>query len=328
MDTEVHDETLRDGLQCPSVTDPPLDEKIAILHGLEAMGVDSVNVGLPGAGPRAFADALALCQEIATQRMRIRPGCAARTTGADIAPIVELSQRAGMAVEVLAFIGSSPIRQLAETWSLDLVRRRSVEAVSFAVGEGLPATYVTEDTTRSHPDALRTLFRAAIEHGATRVCLCDTVGHATPQGVRNLVRFARAIVDEAGDGVRLDWHGHNDRGLALDNTLWALEHGVDRVHGCLLGIGERVGNAPLDLLLVNLALLGRSERDLGGLRELCQRVVRAMGLPPGLGYVPWWQAPELVGALRRVGSLDGGQSRAALEPGTPSPCAPDPSLSA
>ncbi len=282
---ELHDETLRDGIQNPSVVDPGIGDKIEILHLLDEVGVYSTDVGLPGAGPRAFEDVLRLCQEVRDQKLNIRPSCAGRTLVSDIKPMVEVSQKAGMPVEVMTFIGSSPIRQLAENWSKELIIERAVKAIDFAVKEGLPVTFVTEDTTRSRPELLTDLFRAAIDHGATRLCLCDTVGHVTPDGVRNLMKFTRHVVEGTGADVKIDWHGHNDRGLALANSIFALEHGADRVHGCVLGIGERVGNAPLDLILINLKLLGElPDSDLSKLAALAQRVSAATRFPIPINY--------------------------------------------
>ncbi len=284
-DFQLHDETLRDGIQNPTVIDPEIEDKLEILHMLEATGVDTIDVGLPGAGPRAFQDVLRLCREIADNRMHIRPTCAGRTLEQDIAPMVEVSQRAGIPVEVMTFIGSSPIRSLAEEWSVELIRERSVKAIAFGVKEGLPVNYVTEDTTRSRPDVLWDLFRAAIDHGASRLTLCDTVGHVTPDGVRNLIRFTRHVIEATGAEVGIDWHGHNDRGLALVNSIWALEHGADRVHGTILGIGERVGNASLDQILVNLKLLGElGDRDLSKLAALCTKVSEATRFPIPISY--------------------------------------------
>jgi len=282
---ELHDETLRDGIQNPSVVDPGIGDKVEILHLLDELGVYSTDVGLPGAGQRAFEDVLTLCREIAEQKLDIIPTCAGRTLVGDIAPMVEVSQKAGLPVEVMTFIGSSPIRKLAENWSNQLIVDRSVKAIDFAVKEGLPVTFVTEDTTRSSPALLSDLFRAAIDHGATRLCLCDTVGHATPDGVRNLIRFTRGVIEGTGADVKIDWHGHNDRGLGLVNSIFALEYGADRVHGCVLGIGERVGNAPLDLILINLKLLGElGEQDLSRLSALCQKVSKATRFPIPINY--------------------------------------------
>jgi 2-isopropylmalate synthase len=200
--------------------------------------------------------------------------------------MIEVSQLAGMPVEVYAFIGSSPIRQYAEDWDLALIAKRSAEAIDVAVKAGLPVAYVTEDTTRSRPEVLTTLFRAAIDHGAARLCLSDTVGHATPDGVRNLIQFTRHVI--AGTGrtdVGIDWHGHNDRGLALENAIWAFEYGADRVHATGLGIGERVGNAQMELLLLNLKLLGQLEgQDLTKLLEYCETIARAVKWDVPINY--------------------------------------------
>lgn len=249
----VQDETLRDGLQSPSVVDPSIPEKIELLHAMEAIGIDVANVGLPAASPRAREDVRALCHEIVRAKLRLRPAAAGRTVVADLVPIVEASQACGIAIEVCTFIGSSPIRKLAEDWSLERILRQSAEAISFAAREGLEVCYVMEDTTRSRPDHLAALYRNALDHGARRLCLADTVGHATPDGTRALVSFTRNTVAAGGyTDVGLDWHGHNDRGLSLINALVALEAGADRVHGCALGIGERVGNTRIEHVLINL----------------------------------------------------------------------------
>lgn len=271
------DETLRDGLQNPSVTDPGIEKKLEILHLMEDLSIDVADIGLPGSSPRAFEDVLRLCQEVVACKMKIKIACAGRTVVSDITPMIDISQKAGLPVEVYAFIGSSPIRQYAEAWDVDLIAKRSADAIDVAVKNGLEVCYVTEDTTRSRPDVLTTLFRTAIDHGASRLCLSDTVGHATPDGVRNLIQFTRNVV--AGTGrtdVGIDWHGHNDRGLALENAIWALEFGADRVHATALGIGERVGNAQMELVLLNMKLLGQLDRDLTKLLKYCETVADAV----------------------------------------------------
>jgi len=277
---ELDDETLRDGLQCPSVQDPPIDAKIEILHLMAALGIHTADIGLPGAGPRAVADVTALAREIASARLPITANCAARTVRADIEPIARITQQTGVPIEACTFIGSSPIRQYAEDWTLDRMLRATEDAVRFAVGEGLQVMYVTEDTTRARPDVLKQLYTTAINAGARRICLADTVGHATPQGVRQLVRFVRReIVEPADSDIRIDWHGHRDRGFGIANTFAAIEEGVHRVHGTGLGIGERVGNTEMDLLLVNLKLLGMHDHDLSRLGEYVDAVSRATGVP-------------------------------------------------
>src|SRR3954471_10697268 len=273
----LFDETLRDGLQNPSVKDPPIEDKLKILHLMEDLGIHEADVGLPGSSRRAFDDTLRICKEVVDCKMNIKIACAGRTVVGDITPMIEVSQRAGIPVEVYAFIGSSPIRQYVESWDLELIAKRSTEAIDVAVKAGLPVAYVTEDTTRSRPEILTTLFRAAIDHGASRLCLSDTVGHATPDGVRNLIQFTKNVVAGTGAQIGLDWHGHNDRGLALENAIWAYEYGADRVHGTGLGIGERVGNAQMELLLLNLKLLGQIDgQDLTKLLEYCETIARAV----------------------------------------------------
>ena len=277
---ELNDETLRDGLQCPSVTDPSIDDKKRLLHLMVDLGIAAADIGLPGAGPRTRGDTLELAREIARHRLSLDANCAARTVVADVRPVVEISQEAGIPIEAATFIGSSPIRQYAEDWTLDRMLTASEEAVTFAVREGLPVMFVTEDTTRAAPDTLKALYGHAIGWGARRICLADTVGHATPDGVRRLVRFAREeIIAPSGEDVKLDWHGHRDRGFGLANALAAIEAGVDRVHGTAIGIGERVGNTEMDLLLINLKLLGAHDRDLSRLPEYCRLTSRATGVP-------------------------------------------------
>jgi 2-isopropylmalate synthase len=272
----LNDETLRDGLQNPSVVDPSIEEKIRILHLMEELGIDSVNIGLPGAGPRAVADTEALAREIVSARMKIRPNCAARTVEADILPIVEISQRVGMAIEAATFLGSSPIRRLVEDWTVDHLERTTEKAVKFAVGHGLPSMYVTEDTTRTDPETVKRLYSTAIRNGARAVVLCDTVGHATPAGAYNLIKFAvDEVVKPSGEKIRVDWHGHNDRGLAVANSLAAIAGGANQVHGAANSLGERVGNTPMELMLVNLKLMGLIGQDLSRLKEYCELAAKA-----------------------------------------------------
>ena len=259
-------------MQNPSVYDPTIEEKIEILHLMESLGIEQVNIGLPGAGARAAEHVEALAREIASNRMKIRPNCAARTVEADIQPIVEISQRVGIAIEAATFLGSSPIRRLVEDWTVDHLERTTEKAVKFAVDHGLPSMYVTEDTIRTDPDTVKRLYTTAIRSGARAIVLCDTVGHATPPGAFNLIQFAiTEVVKPSGEKIRVDWHGHNDRGLAIANSLAAVAAGANCVHAAANALGERVGNTPMELMLVNLRLMGLIDRDLstpeGVLRE-------------------------------------------------------------
>lgn len=280
----LDDETLRDGLQSPSVRCPDIDQKIRILHLIDSLGIDTADIGLPGAGPHVVRDVERLAREIVDAKLNVAANCAARTVIADIAPIAEVSQRTGLKIEACTFIGSSPIRQYAEDWTLDKLQRLTEEAVTFAVQQGLDVMYVTEDTTRADPDSLRALYSTAIRAGAKRVCIADTVGHATPHGAAAVTRFIARIVEECGGGVGIDWHGHRDRDFAIANSLAAIDAGATRVHGAGLGIGERVGNTPMDLLLVNLVLMGYLERDLSTLGAYVQEISEACDVPVPANY--------------------------------------------
>jgi len=271
----LDDETLRDGLQSPSVSEPSVDKKIELLHLMDELGIDTADIGLPGAGGTHAAGVERLAREIAEQKLNIRPNCAARTHRNDILPIVEISQRVGIPIEACTFIGSSSVRFFAEDWTLDKLLQMTEDAVTFAVQQGVPVMYVTEDTTRAAPETIRALYTTAIRCGAKAVCVCDTVGHATPDGARTVVEFVKSIVEEEGGNIRIDWHGHQDRGLGVINSLAAIEGGADQVHGSALGIGERVGNTPMDQLLVNLKLLGWIENDLSRLGEYCKTAAEA-----------------------------------------------------
>src|SRR5271155_1270687 len=284
----LNDETLRDGLQNPSVHDPSIGEKIEILHLMESLGIDTVNIGLPGAGPRAYADTEALAREIVTSRMKIRPNCAARTLKNDIKPIIEISEKVGRPIEAATFLGSSPIRRLVEDWTVDHLQRTTHDAVKFAVDAGLSVMYVTEDTMRTDPATIATLYSTAIRAGARAAVLCDTVGHATPAGAFNLVKFViDEVVKPSGEKIRVDWHGHNDRGLAIANSLAAIDGGADQGHAAALALGEREGEKPKGMMLVKLRLLGLIDHDLSRLKEYSEAVARATHtqIPPNYPVV-------------------------------------------
>lgn len=281
---EFDDETLRDGLQSPSVRDPDIETKIRLLHLMDQLGIHTADLGLPGAGPRACADITALCREISTHRLKITPNCAVRTVKADITQLIDISNKVGMAIEACAFIGSSPIRQYAEDWTLDTMLKLTEEAVSYAVQNGLPVMYVTEDTCRARPETINKLYRTAINAGAKRICVCDTVGHITPRGVRNLVPYVRQMIKETGEDIKIDWHGHNDRGLGVINTITAMTSGVDRVHATAIGVGERVGNCSMDQLLVNLKLMGYIDNDLRSLNDYVRVASEATDVPIAVNY--------------------------------------------
>jgi 2-isopropylmalate synthase len=284
----LNDESLRDGLQSPSVRDPSIPEKIEILHFMEAIGMNSLDLGLPGAGPRAVEAVTALAREIVVHKMKIGANCAARPHESDIRPIAEIVQKTGLRIEAATFIGSSPIRRFTEGWTDDFLLHTTEKAIKYAVSLGLDAMYVTEDTSRCDPETVKRLYSAAISCGARAICICDTAGHATPMGTLALVRFViEEVVKPSGERIRVDWHGHSDRGLSIANSMAAIIAGANCVHGCALGLGERVGNTQIDQMLVNLKLMGIppwDQQDLTRLKEYCQAVSRATGVPIPKNY--------------------------------------------
>jgi 2-isopropylmalate synthase len=281
---ELNDETLRDGMQSPSITDPPIEVKIEALHYMAQLGIHNANIGMPCTSPKIKEATLQLAKVIADEKLSIRPNCAARTVVSDVQAIVDVAQAAGIPVMAATFIGSSPIRSLAEGWDLDRMRHSTEEAITFAVKQQLPVMYVTEDTTRARPKVLKLLYRTAIDSGASRLCIADTVGHSTPRGTRRIVQFFKEEIVGGRTDLVIDWHGHNDRGLAVANALAAFEAGADCVHGTILGIGERVGNTSLDQLLVNLVLLGWLESDLSALNSYCRLIHERCDAPLPYNY--------------------------------------------
>jgi 2-isopropylmalate synthase len=275
-------------LQSPSVRDPSIVEKVEILHLMEALGIDALDMGLPGAGPRAVEAVTALAREIAAHKMKIRANCAARTHENDIRPIAEIVQKTGLPIEAATFIGSSPIRRFTENWTDDFLLHTTEKAVKYAVSLGLEVMYVTEDTSRCDPETVKRLYSTAIDCGARAICICDTAGHATPMGAFALVKFViDEVVTPSGENIRVDWHGHSDRGLAIANSIAALIAGANCVHGCAIGLGERVGNTQMDQMLVNLKLMGIApwdQQDLTKLKQYCQAVSRATGVPIPANY--------------------------------------------
>ncbi len=284
---EVVDETLRDGLQSPSVLLPTFSEKLEIVRSMAALGIENATIGYPGAGPSFALEAERLVRAASSERIPIHLACAGRTLESDILPIIRIAERTGVALDVNCFLGSSPIRRLSEDWTLDRLLRLTEEAVGLAVRAGLGVLYVTEDSTRARPDDLEAMYTAAIRAGARRICVSDTVGHATPAGAAAVVRFVASVVSRVGPGVEIDWHGHQDRGFGIANALTAFEAGAHRVHACALGIGERVGNTAMDQLLVNLKLLGWIDRDLTALPQYVRLVSKAtrVEIPPSYPFL-------------------------------------------
>jgi 2-isopropylmalate synthase len=277
------DQTLAEGLRAPSARAPTVEQKLELIRRMDGLGVDAAALGRPGARPKALAEVEQIVRTIAEERLEIELICASSTDEVELRALAELAQRTGSAIEVEIAIGSGPLRAYAEGGPANKTSGAARQAVAFAVGNSLVASLVTEDTTRAHPRVLDPLYRAAIEAGVSRIVLTDSTGHATPDGLRSLIAFSRSILRglDAVDRVELDWHGKDDRGLALVLGLFALEHGIDRVHASALGLGERAGGTPIDLLLLNLSMLAQLDperHDLAGLVAYVEKVAEYTGV--------------------------------------------------
>ena len=269
------DETLRDGLQSPSARNPTIEQKIELIDYMERLGIQKVDLGLPGAGPYHVDHIDLMLHHMGEQGYKLRPGCAVRTVVSDIEPLVDLQAKHEREIQASAFLGTSPIRQFAEGWNMEKIISTAEKAVTFAVDNNIPVMFVTEDTTRSKPEEIKEVYSRAIELGADRICVCDTCGHVTPNGVRKLLGFIQEeVIPDSGvkrREIEVNWHGHQDRGLGVANNLAAYEAGADVIHGTALGVGERAGNAPLDQTLVNLSLMGVISNDLTSLNEYSRK---------------------------------------------------------
>ncbi len=281
----LDDESLRDGLQSPSTVDPPTESKLKLIRLMEKLGINAADIGYPRTSKKMYNDVLKSAQMIKDEKLKIFPNCAARTLEADIQPVIDISHKVDIPIEVAAFIGSSPIRQFVENWDMDHLLKLTENAVNLCIENDVPVMFVTEDTTRARPDDLSKLYLRAVELGAKAICLSDTVGHATPEGAYSLVTYMKTILSDHGfKDIRIDWHGHRDRGLSLANAFAAIEAGANRIHGSALGIGERCGNVPMDQLLVNLKLYGVIDNDLCALPEYTEMVSKMVKIPIPVNY--------------------------------------------
>ena len=287
-DVWFDDETLRDGLQSPSARNPSIEQKIELLSYMERLGIQKVDLGLPGAGPFHREHISAMLSHISENDYQIRPGAAVRTLMHNIEPLVEMQQEHGMEIQASAFLGTSPIRQYTEGWTMDKLVATMEKAVSFAVENDIPVMFVTEDTTRSKPEDIKLIYQRAMDLGVRRLCICDTCGHVTPNGVKQLLSFIDEEVIKDGGyqrrDVEVNWHGHQDRGLGVANNIAAVEAGADVLHGTALGVGERAGNAPLDQTLVNLSLMGIINNDLSLLNEYVKKANEYIQVPLPRNY--------------------------------------------
>ncbi len=266
---EVLDVTLLEAPHSPAARQPPLSERLRLLHQLDELGLDLVCLGDAGEG---WAETLPLVSEVAESRLKVRSAVLCRNHATELERVAEASEQLGHAIHVLLQCGYSPLQEWkGEAWAAARAERMQ-ESVMFAVGLGLTVTLLCPDAPRAHPGWLVDTLGRALDSGAQRLALVDTTGCATPEGVARLVAFVTELCRRKGLPERIDWFGFNDRGLALANALTALESGASRVHASVLGLAERSGCVPLDLLLINLRLLGALDRPMEALASVCQRV--------------------------------------------------------
>jgi isopropylmalate/homocitrate/citramalate synthase len=311
-DVQVFDETLRDGLQAAHVRHPNVEEKLHLLSLMDRLGIDQADIGFPSSDCQQSSDIVELGRIAAAGKLRLRLEVAGRCAPGDIRAILDVVERSGYTFEAGIFIGSSSIRRFVEGWDLSTLVGRVREGVALATRNGLRVMFVTEDTTRSDPETIRVLYDAAISEGATRLCVADTVGSATPRGVARLMSFIVREVIRGQPGLQLIWHGHRDLGLEIANCLAAVEGGAQALEATALGIGERAGNAAMELVLAHLHLNGLRSGSLLPLTEYAHYAARILRAP-----IPFRQPVVGPEAFSHGSGVHAAAIRKALELGRP-----------
>jgi isopropylmalate/homocitrate/citramalate synthase len=268
---QIWEETLRDGEQTPGVAYTP-EEKLQIARLLDEIHVPIMDVGIPvvskeeARGVRAIANAGFDATIMA----------AARTVRKDVEACIECGVD-----EIALFTAGSDLHirhKLGMT--REQVKEVAVRETEYAIAHGVAVSFVTEDTFRADLDFIADLYNACTEAGAHRAVICDTVGVMTPPGIRWFFGELRKRLT----AKELSFHGHNDFGLAVANSLTAVEEGVQVPHTCVNGLGERSGNASFEELVLALeALYGYDTGiDVSRLYEVSQLVERLSGIPVGV----------------------------------------------
>ncbi|MDE7432358.1 MAG: LeuA family protein [Lachnospiraceae bacterium] len=285
---KVHDETLREGIQNLG-TDITLKEKKAYIDSISRLPVASICLGYPASSKKIYDEIDLLIPYIQAKKSNISISCAARTTIGDIEPIARLSQKYGCNIKVNAFIGTSQIRQYIEQWDIRHICSLVREAVNYANLNGIETCIITEDSTRTSPEILKTVYLTAIESGCKNICFCDTVGYADCTGIKKLFKFVHKEIIKNNDQILIEWHGHNDRGMALENALIAALIGANMIHTTSFGIGERCGNTPLELFLLNLAVMGdiRMSDSLKMITDHCRKISELFNWQIPNNYPVW-----------------------------------------
>jgi 2-isopropylmalate synthase len=259
----VVDETLRDGLQGYLNRQPSIEEKIQFLEMMHSLGITDLALGFPAGNPGDMPD---LARHIIQRKFQFNPYALARIVESDIDAIDEIAQETGLSIAVMLFVGSSPIRAFVEGWDFKEKGLQVEKMIKYAHSKSLEVIFATEDTTQSQHETIERLYKTALDQGVKRLLIADTVGAAEPNDVRVIINYFKNEIMNGFSGIELDWHGHNDLGLAVANSLQAIQSGVKRVHGTVRGIGERAGNAALEQLIYNMYKHGNNRYNLQELR--------------------------------------------------------------
>ena len=263
----IYDSTLRDGEQMPGLHFTP-EQKIAIARKLDEVGVHQIEAGYPAVSDLEKKSVKA----IAELGLNADILCLARTVQADIDAAADCDVDM-----VLLFIATSDLhmRYKLKTSREDVIRR-AVSSLEYAHARGVKASFSTEDSTRSNLDFLKEIYRESEKAGAIRLGITDTLGCAGPEAISYLVR---RIKDETR--VPLSVHLHNDFGLAVVNSIAALNSGAEAIATTVGGIGERAGNVSLEQFV--MALKHLYKRDIGihteSFTELTKLVFESANLP-------------------------------------------------
>jgi isopropylmalate/homocitrate/citramalate synthase len=259
----VWDETLRDGEQSPTVF-LTLDEKIHLTKMMDEIGVELIAVGFPAVSE----------SEKRIVKTIINEGCKratilsiARPKISDIDACIEANAK-----EIVVFMPISPIfRKTLKNRPEEQLEAIKI-AIHYAKDNGLKVNWVSEDGTRCDFAHLMDVFRTAIEAGAERIVLGDTVGILTPYSTSYLIKHIKEeVIKPLKKDVSIGIHTHNDFGMAVANTISGVIEGCEYPHTCINGYGERAGNAALEEVATNLERLGiKTGIDLTKLPELSE----------------------------------------------------------
>jgi len=242
----IFDTTLRDGEQSPGAS-MNLGEKLLLARQLERMNVDIIEAGFPSSSPGDFESVKKIAQEVRGPQI----AGLARTTPGDIDTAWEALKYA-RAPRLHVFIATSDIHLKHKLRkSREEVLEEAGRAVAHAKRFTPDVEFSAEDATRSDPDYLARVFEAAIDAGATTINIPDTVGYTTPTEFAKLIAYLRQKIKNIQKAV-VSVHCHNDLGMAVANSLAAVENGARQVECTVNGIGERAGNASLEEIVMAL----------------------------------------------------------------------------